>query len=337
MDPERRREYDRTGATEDSPNFRQRPDYSSFGRFDFDPFDTFTFTTGSGQQFHFNFNSANIFHKLTVTTRAYENNIVASSHLRPYLILFYGDLCFACFQMESLWQKIISDLEPLGVGFATIHSQHENQLARKLGVTTLPFILSLVDGETRAYRDSQISLSKMVDFIRRSLPSDLIEDVDDTNYLEFLNGWSDNRVRTLFVTENHIIKLRYLLVAFEFRDRIAFGHVTADENAQQLVSRYRVDHKMNSMLMFNEDITRTTATLSVSELKPQLMRDVLESNKFLLLPRLASQVSLTLLFFPTHSPLKACKGGRVCQKFPCRLRGDPLQHMLAYNLMLVSS
>ena len=68
LDPERRREYDKTGVTEDSPNFRSRPDYSSFKRFDFDPFDTFTFSS-SGQQFHFNFNSANVFHKLTVTTR----------------------------------------------------------------------------------------------------------------------------------------------------------------------------------------------------------------------------------------------------------------------------
>jgi len=192
--------------------------------------------------------------------------------------------------MESLWQKIVNDLEPLGVGFATIHSQHESQLARKLGVQTLPYILSLVEGQTRPYKESSISLSKIVDFIRRSLPSELVEDIDDTNYLEFLNGWHDNRVRTLFVTEEHIIKLRYLLVAFEFRDRIAFAHVTADDSSREITTKYRVDHKMNSMLIFNEDINRTTATLSVSELKPQLMRDVLESNKFLLLPRLASQV-----------------------------------------------
>ena len=161
---------------------------------------------------------------------------------------------------------------------------------RKLGVSTLPYILSLVEGQTRPYTESQISFTKIVEFIRRSLPSDLVKDVDDTNYPEFLNGWHDNRVRTLFINEEHFIKLRYLLVAFEFRDRIAFAHVTADETSKEITTKYRVDHKMNSMLIFNEDISRTTATLSVSELKPQLMRDVLESNKFLLLPRLASQV-----------------------------------------------
>ena len=232
--------------------------------------------------------------------RAYENNIITSSHLRPYLILFYGDLCFACFQMESLWQKVVNDLEPLGVGFATIHSQHESQLARKLGVQTLPYIMSLVEGQTRPYRDTQISLLKIIEYIRRSLPSDLVQEVDDSNYLEFLNGWHDNRVRTLFINEEHIIKLRYQLMAFEFKDRIAFAHVTADESSREIISRYRVDHKMASMLIFNEDISRTTATLSVSELKPQLMRDVLESNKFLLLPRLASQVTILLIIFSLH-------------------------------------
>ena len=196
------------------------------------------------------------------------------------------------FKWKVFGRKVVNDLEPLGVGFATIHSQHESQLARKLGVQTLPYILSLVEGQTRPYREAQISLSRIVEFIRRSLPSDLVQEVDDTNYLEFLKGWHDNRVRTLFINEEHIIKLRYLLMAFEFRDRIAFAHVTADDSAREITTRYRVDHKMNSMLIFNEDITRTTATLSVSELKPQLMRDVLESNKFLLLPRLASQVFL---------------------------------------------
>lgn len=37
-DPDRRRSYDNHGITQDSPNFRQKPDYSKFQRFD-SPFD----------------------------------------------------------------------------------------------------------------------------------------------------------------------------------------------------------------------------------------------------------------------------------------------------------
>ena len=39
-DPQRRHEFDRYGITEDTPNFRSKPDYSSYNRFDFDPFNS---------------------------------------------------------------------------------------------------------------------------------------------------------------------------------------------------------------------------------------------------------------------------------------------------------
>jgi hypothetical protein len=55
-------------TTKNEPNFRQRPDYSGFKRFDFDPFDEF-FGPGGSAKFHFNFNEATLFHKQTITSR----------------------------------------------------------------------------------------------------------------------------------------------------------------------------------------------------------------------------------------------------------------------------
>lgn len=224
--------------------------------------------------------------------RAFENKIISSSSTKPYLILFYGDLCFPCFHIEPIWQKIINELEPIGVQFATVHAQHEFNLARKVGLQSLPHIISVVDGQFKSYKEVHISLSKIIEFIRNSMPSSesLIPKVNDKNYEQFLSDWqTDNRIRGLFINEEHFIKLRYLIIAFEFRDRIAFGHVTLDNDSDKIIRRYHVDSKLNSLLIFNEDITRTTATLSLVDLKPQLMRDVLEANKFLILPRLASQ------------------------------------------------
>lgn len=40
-DPDRRRQYDNHGITEDAPNFRQKHDYAQYGRFNSDPFDSF--------------------------------------------------------------------------------------------------------------------------------------------------------------------------------------------------------------------------------------------------------------------------------------------------------
>lgn len=233
-----------------------------------------------------------LFHQLnTFFSRAYENNIIPGSSIKPYLILFYGDLCYPCFQSEIVWQKIVVELESLGVGFATIHSQHESALARKIGISSLPYIIGVVDGTVRHFKDDHLNLIKIIEFIRRILPKKVITVVDDTNYESFLGEWNDNRVRTLFINNDRLVRLRYLLTAFQFRERVACGHVSlGDNNVWNLIQKYSIDPKMDSLLIFNEDTSRPIATLTAPELKPQIMRDVLESNKFLLLPRLSSQV-----------------------------------------------
>lgn len=299
-DPDKRRHFDKTGQPEDSPNFMSKHDYSSFNRFDFDSFDTF-FTGQNGQKFKFTFNTNNYFRKHSITHRAYENTILPQSFTRPFLIVFYGDLCIPCVQFEQVFQKTMGDLEALGINFATVHSQHENVLARKLGVRSLPHIISLVDGDVRPFRGDDVSYNILVDFIARALPKDLIVEVNDQNYVTFLTGWRDNKVRVLFVSEDSKVKLNYRLVAFYFRERIAFGYVKADHTSRQLRERYHVtDAKMSSMLIFNEDISRSVATLSVSDLKTQLMKDVLDSNKYLFLPRITSQIMFDYLC-PTGS------------------------------------
>lgn len=221
--------------------------------------------------------------------RAYENRILPQSFTRPYIIVFYGDLCFPCVEIEHILEKIMNELESIGIGFATVHSQHENVLAQKIGVRTLPHIISLVDGDVRTYLDNQISLAGMIEFVKRSIPTNLVTEVNDRNYVDFLSAWKDNRVRVLFVNEDRFIKLQYYIVAFYFRERIAFGHVVADQASDEILEQYHVNPKMSCMLLFNEDISRSTASLSVTELKTQLMKEVLESNKYLYLPRVASQ------------------------------------------------
>nr|XP_027194543.1 dnaJ homolog subfamily C member 16-like [Dermatophagoides pteronyssinus] len=289
MDPERRRLFDRTGQTEDSPNFKHKSDYRGFNRFDFDTFDTF-FDSNDGRNFRFTFNSGSYFRKHSITHRAYENTILPQSYSTPYILVFYGDLCVPCIQVEQVLRRLMNELESVGVGFGTVHSQHEIALTRKIGVRSLPYIISLIDGDIRPFREPEISLSTMIGFIKRSLPKDLIIEINDDNYYDFLNGWKDNKVRVLFTNNDRSIRLRYILVAFYFHERIAFGHVkTDDQKTKEVLKRYHIDPKMNSMLVFNEDINSPTASLSVSELKTQIMKDVLDSHKYLFLPRVTSQ------------------------------------------------
>ena len=98
-DPERRRMYDNHGVTEDTPNFNKKHDYSQYNRHG-DPFDHLRDLFGDS--FH-NFRSSNarenIFHKQSITHKAYTNTVLPNSSKQPYLLLFYSDWCFSCAQV----------------------------------------------------------------------------------------------------------------------------------------------------------------------------------------------------------------------------------------------
>ncbi|KAM7310143.1 dnaJ homolog subfamily C member 16 [Ixodes scapularis] len=305
-DPERKESFDRYGQTEDTPNFRRQPDYSQFNRFEFDPFESM-FAKGN-MKFQFKFAQGSVFHKATITLKAYENRVVPDSNYKPYFVLFYGDLCFPCLHVEPIWQRIVQEMEPLGVGFATIHAQHEAPLAQRIGVGGLPYLVALVEGRPIHYRQDQLSLVNAVDFCRQLFPRDTVTIVDDVAALDdFLSGWSDNRVRAVVFSPSASVRLRYLLAAFQFRERVRFGYVRLGRpESESLRRRYAgVGPRQESLLVFNEHTAGPVALLSMAELDPQALRDVLSANRFLILPRLSSQ-----LLFDELCPPEALRSRR---------------------------
>lgn len=84
------------------------------------------------------------------------------SYRTPHLILFYSDWCIACLQVEATWRRLIDELEPLGVGLATVHSGKESALARRLGIHSLPCLAVLMEGRTSMYKESMFSVQKIV-------------------------------------------------------------------------------------------------------------------------------------------------------------------------------
>jgi len=62
------------------------------------------------------------------------------------------------------------------------------------------------------------------DFIRKSLPVNLIPEFNDVNIDKFLNTWSaDNHVRALVMQPGSPLRIRYALIALEYRNHIKFG------------------------------------------------------------------------------------------------------------------
>jgi len=290
-DPERRRNYDNYGITEDTPNFRQRHDYSQYNRFG-DPFEHLQdifggkfrgFGGGGGAK-------DNLFHRQSITYKAYSNTLMPNSYKQPYLLLFYSDWCFSCAQVMPIWQKLVEELEPIGFGVATVHTEHEREMARKIGVKELPHLVLLTDGKVTHYRESILSVVKVLEFVRRKLPYKLVERINDDNVDSFLNGWMDNRVRVLLFGKLDVVRLRYLTSGFKFRDRATLGYVQTNKGgSNRLLERFNVAHNVDTLLLFQEDTDKPAASLAMADLPTETIINVIENHQFLRLPRLSSQ------------------------------------------------
>lgn len=285
-DPERRRKFDIHGITEESVPRYRRDSHQNMP----DPLEDLF----SGNfKFHYQSRDITLFHKMTITYRAFEKNVIPKSYRTPHLLLFYSDWCFACLQVEPTWRRLIDELEPLGVGLFTVHAERETALARKIGVHSLPCLAVTVEGRTSIYKESLYSVQKIVEFLRKIFPYKLIADVNKENLEQFLSGWMDNRIRGLIFERRDVARLRYLLVAYHHRDRVAFGFVqVGKQETQNITGKYKITGDLDTLLLFNENIEKPMASISMKDIPSDTMHNVIASNKFLTLPRLSNQAML---------------------------------------------
>jgi hypothetical protein len=81
--------------------------------------------------------------------------IVSVNFIRILLVMFN---LRRSFQVIPMWSKLVEELEPIGFVLATVHSEHERELARKVGVRELPHLLLLTDGKVSSASFLQLRL-----------------------------------------------------------------------------------------------------------------------------------------------------------------------------------
>lgn len=129
--------------------------------------------------------------------------------------------------------------------------------------------------------------------MRKIFPYKLIADVNKENLEQFLSGWMDNRIRGLIFERRDVARLRYLLVAYHHRDRVAFGFVqVGKQETQNITGKYKITGDLDTLLLFNENIEKPMASISMKDIPSDTMHNVIASNKFLTLPRLSNQAML---------------------------------------------
>ncbi|XP_052750652.1 dnaJ homolog subfamily C member 16 [Galleria mellonella] len=285
-DTERRQAYDLYGITnEDEHLYKQRHDYSQYARFSNDPFEEFF-----GTHFRTQDQDITLFHKLSVTARHFENNIMEKSIHTPAIVLFYTDWCFECVRSAAAWRRLVAALQPLGVTMATVHAAHEAALARRVGVHTVPCLTLVLDKHVYIYKEGLTSLPKILEFVRWKFPYKLVRSINNDNVESFVSDFEDNKVKALIFEDRQTIRLRYLITAFHYRDRVAFGFVDMTaRDAQNVTSRYKVQRQMDTMVLLKEDSEEPAATVSTTEIPTQTLHQLIEANQMLTLPRLSSQ------------------------------------------------
>ncbi|KAJ2952479.1 hypothetical protein O0L34_g6797 [Tuta absoluta] len=285
-DTERRQAYDLYGITnEDEHMYKQRHDYSQYARFSNDPFEEFF-----GAHFRTQDQDITLFHKLSVTARHYENNIIEKSVHTPALVLFYTDWCFECVRSAAAWRRLVEALQPLGVTMATVHAAHEAALARRVGVHTVPCLTFVMDKHVYIYKEGLNNVPKILDFMRWRFPYKLVTPITNANVDSFVSDFEDNKVKALIFEERRNIRMRYLITAFHYRDRLSFGFVDMTaRDTQNVSSRYKVQRNMDTMVILKEDSPEPAATVSTTEIPTHTLRDLIHANQMLTLPRLSSQ------------------------------------------------
>lgn len=63
----------------------------------------------------------------------------------------------------------------------------------------------------------------VIEFIRKKMPYATTQRINDDNVDAFLGGWIDNRVRALIFEPRNQTRLQYLISAYAYRYRVAFG------------------------------------------------------------------------------------------------------------------
>lgn len=63
----------------------------------------------------------------------------------------------------------------------------------------------------------------------------------------------------------------------------------SQDSTRAVCEKYSVPSNMDTFLLFHEDDNRPVARLSMADLPYTMMKDVVDANKYLQLPRLSSQ------------------------------------------------
>ncbi|XP_031554405.1 dnaJ homolog subfamily C member 16-like isoform X2 [Actinia tenebrosa] len=272
--PEKRKEYDDYGHF--GPNAQQYTRREPF------------FDTHGGFSFFFNDGPSSHTRNDFISNQVYQSHILPNSYQKPYVIEIISNWCLPCMQIEDTWDRASNDLKNLGVGSGVININRNPRLVDHLGVDHVPQIIGVINGQVYFFK-KRISVRELKEFVVELFPLDLIQRVTTKNLDSFLNV-DDNRPKVLLFSPKAVPSLLYHVVGFANQKRLSFGFVsTSNTDGEKLRRKFKALPNEPSVMIFKEEKSVPEVVVEGSELKSGKLREIVESNKYLILPRLSSQ------------------------------------------------
>ena len=310
-DPERRSLYDDYGTTNEP---RQgggggggggfhRQSYDDFFR-DFDGFESFFGGHSGGFKFN-SFNSGREHnrksHEDEVTKKIYDEVVFPQSYSKPYMIFSYTEFCFSCMSVDNVWQAFKQEIKNIGFGAGHSDASWNRELAKVLGINTVPSMVGIIDGRIVHFR-GEYNVKNLREFARRLIPQKIVTELRDLNAFNstLQQAITGNKVFALFVTESNQVSLRYKMPCFQLSNFIKCTTINSknvDKSFADALERYYhigvIDSFTKEQLIILKESSLNSVSVPLSLVKTQTFTsseilDFLKTNKFLEIPRLSS-------------------------------------------------
>ena len=92
--------------------------------------------------------------------------MLPNSHSKPFMIYMYTEFCFSCMSVEPLWAEFKRDIKNAGFGVGHADASWNREMAKNLGITSVPSIVGVVNGRTRRFR-GEFTLRNLREFARQ--------------------------------------------------------------------------------------------------------------------------------------------------------------------------
>ncbi|CAD5115259.1 DgyrCDS4253 [Dimorphilus gyrociliatus] len=191
-------------------------------------------------------------------------------------------------KVDAVWEKFVTDLEDIDFGIGTFNFELDRALSNRVGVTSPPSIVMIINKKVKFFND-EYTQKNMREFVRNNLPNNLIRILNDDTVAEFLQDYSANKIRVIFSSSKPRPSLRFLSTAFKYQKRFDFGFISnSDKKSKSFKDLYKLYPGKETLLLFHEYYDSAFASINEQKLQGKNIENILNSNKYLILPRLSS-------------------------------------------------